>query len=468
MTGFWRLPATEIAALVCGRRASAVEVARDALARLAAVNPSINAVVEHRPEEVQAEAAQVDAAIARGDDPGPMAGVPVTIKVNVDQAGYATTNGLRLQRNHRASEDNPVVANLRKAGAVVLGRTNTPAFSLRWFCRNGLHGHTRNPWDPAITPGGSSGGAAAATAAGIGAVGHGTDIGGSIRYPAYACGIHGLRPTLGRVPAWNPSLPDRHIGGQLMAVSGPLARTVADVKLAFAAMAARDVREPWWVDVPLAGPPAPRRAALCMRPEGLATVPQVEAALRNAARRLETAGWTVEEVPLPPLREPARLQAMLWLAESRRGLNAALREEGDADASFVFAQMEALCPEPDLFAFMDALQARVGFVRQWMEFFETWPVALCPVSAELPFPDLLDVESPEAFARVMEAQLTQVGLPLMGLPGLTVTTGLAGGVPVGVQLLAGRYREDLLFDAGEAIEAGGVPATPVEPRAPAA
>lgn len=465
MTDFWRLPATEIATLVRMRKASATEVARDALKRLESANPAINAVVDHRPEETQAEAARIDAAIARGEDPGPMAGVPVTIKVNVDQTGYATTNGLRLQKELVAKQDNPVVANLRKAGAVVVGRTNTPAFSLRWFCRNGIHGHTRNPWNPAITPGGSSGGAAAAVAAGIGAVGHGTDIGGSIRYPAYACGVHGIRPTLGRVPAWNASGAERHIGGQLMAVSGPIARTIDDLRLSFAAMAARDIRDPWWVDVPLQGPPAPKRAALCVRPEGLATVPEVEAALRDAARRLEAAGWVVEETALPPLREPAQLQAMLWLAESRRGLNAALHQESDPDASFVFAQMEALCPPPDLNTFMDGLQRRAGFVRQWMEFFERYPIAISPVSAELPFPDLLDVESEAAFRRVMEAQLTQVGLPLMGLPGLTVTTGLVGRVPVGVQLLAGRYREDLLFEAGAAIEAAGVPATPVDPAA---
>ena len=463
MTEFWRLPATEIAALVRARKASATEVAKDALARLDAANPPINAVVDHRPEETLAEAARVDAAIARGEHPGPMAGVPVTIKVNIDQKGYATTNGLKFQKDHRAREDNPVVANLRRAGAVILGRTNTPAFSLRWFCRNGVHGHTKNPWDPGITPGGSSGGAAAATAAGIGAIGHGTDIGGSIRYPAYACGVHGLRPTLGRIPAWNPSFPDRHIGGQLMAVSGPIARTIADVKLGFEAMAARDVREPWWVDAPMAGPPAPKRAALCIRPEGMPTVPEVEAALRDAAKRLEADGWTVEEVDLPPLREPARLQAVLWLAETRRGLNKAIAAEGDPDATFVYAQMEELCPPPDLFGFMDALQKRVGFLREWMEFFERYPIAISPISAELPFPDLLDVESPETFRRVMEAQLTQVGLPLMGLPGLTVTTGLVGRVPVGVQLLAGRYREDLLFQAGAVIEAAGVPKTPVDP-----
>jgi len=144
---------------------------------------------------------------ARGEALGPLAGVPVTVKVNVDQAGFATTNGLKIQRNLIAAEDNPVVANLKKAGAVIIGRPNTQAFSLRWFTRNGLHGHTKNPHDPTLTPGGSSGGAAAAVAAGIGAIAHGTDIGGSIRYPAYACGVHGLRPTLGRVPTamWGPS-----------------------------------------------------------------------------------------------------------------------------------------------------------------------------------------------------------------------------------------------------------------------
>jgi len=463
MTELWRLSATDLAARIRAGSLSATEVARDALARLDAVNPTINAVVDHRPEAVLAEAAAVDATIARGEDPGPLAGVPVTIKVNADQAGFATTNGLRLQKDLVATQDSPVVSNLRKAGAVLLGRTNTPAFSLRWFTRNSLHGHTKNPRDPSITPGGSSGGAAAAVTAGIGAIAHGTDIGGSIRYPAYACGVHGLRPTLGRIPAWNASGAERHAGGQLMAVSGPIARTIADLRLGFAAMAARDIRDPWWVDVPLEGPPVAKRAALCLNPDGMAVQPSVTAALRDAARRLEAAGWTIEEADTPPLREPAALQAMLWLAESRRGLNAALRQEADPDAVFVFTQMEALCPQPDLNAFMDGLQKRATFVRQWMEFFERFPLAITPVSGELPFRDQEDVESPDAFRRIMEAQLTQVGLPLMGLPGLAVTTGMVGSVPVGVQLLAGRYREDVLLQAGAVIEAAGVPASPVDP-----
>lgn len=463
MAEHWSRPAAELSRLVRGRQVSASEVAESALARIAAVNPAINAIVAGHSAEAREAAKAIDAAIARGDDPGPLAGVPVTIKVNVDQAGHATTNGLRIQRDLVAKLDSPVVANLRKAGAVIVGRTNTPAFSLRWFTRNSLHGHTRNPRDPAITPGGSSGGAGAAVAAGLCAIAHGTDIAGSIRYPAYACGVHGLRPTPGRVPAVNFTGPERHIGGQLMAVSGPIARTIADLRLALAAMAAKDVRDPWWTPAPLEHGPVAKKAALTVEPEGLAVAPEVAAALRDAARRLEAAGWRVEETGCPPLRKPAALHAALWLAEFRRGSGEAVAREADPDARFVYREMEALCPAPDADALLDVLQARANFTRAWQVFLDNYSVLLCPISGELPFPDQLDVQSPEAFRRVMEAQLPQIAPPFMGLPGLTVTTGLAGSRPVGVQLLAGRYREDALLAAGEAIESGGVPPAPVTP-----
>lgn len=455
----WRLSAADLADRVRAREVSARDAAQAALQRLDAVNPAINAVIAHRPEETLAEADRVDQALARGEDPGPLAGVPVTIKVNLDQRGHATTNGLRLQRNLVAEHDSPVVSNLRRAGAVILGRTNTPAFSIRWFTSNALHGATRNPRDAALTPGGSSGGAAAAVAAGIGAVAHGTDIGGSIRYPAYACGVHGLRPTLGRVPAYNASGPERAVGGQLMAVSGPIARTVADIRLALAAMAQPDPRDPWWVPAPLDGPDAPRRAALCIAPEGIPTVPEVAAALRDAAARLRDAGWEVEEVDLPPLREPTALQLLLWMAESRRN-RAQFEEEADPAALHVFRAMLDRLEEPDLVRFQDALTRRATLLRQWQLFLADWPVALMPVSAELPFPDHLDQQD---FPRIFEAQLTQVGLPLLGLPGLAVATGLVGTAPVGVQLVAARYREDLLLAAGAAIEARGAPPAPVDP-----
>lgn len=463
MSELWRLPAVELARLLRWGEASAVEIAEDALDRLARVNASINAVVQEMPEQALAAAKEVDAAVARGQDPGPLAGVPVTTKVNVDQAGFPTTNGLRIQRDLVAEQDNPVVANLRKAGAVIVGRTNTPAFSLRWFTRNSLHGHTLNPRNPAITPGGSSGGAAAAVAAGIGAIGQGTDIGGSIRYPAYACGIHGLRPSLGRVPAANFTGPDRHIGAQLMAVPGPLARSVADLRLSLAAMAARDVRDPWWTPAPLETPSRAKRAALTVAPDGLQVHAAVERALRDAARRLEDAGWQVEEVDCPSLRDPQRLQTALWLTEFRRAGAAMIEKEDDPDAVFVYQQLAVQSTECDANALLAVLQARVGVVRQWQQFLDEYPILICPVSGELPFPDQLDVASPESFQRVFDAQLIQLALPVLGLPGLTVSTGMVDDVPVGIQLIAGRFEEDHLLRAGEIIERGGSPDSPVDP-----
>jgi amidase len=463
MDDLWRKPATEIAALVRARKVSALDATESALARLARVNPAINAVVTEFPDEARAEARAIDAAIARGDAVGPLAGVPVTIKINVDQAGHVTTNGLKLQRDLKATIDNPVVANLRKAGAVIIGRTNTPAFSLRWFTRNGIHGATRNPWSRDITPGGSSGGAGAAVASGIGAIAHGTDIAGSVRYPAYACGVHGLRPSFGRIPAANLSGKDRHIGPQLMAVSGPLARTIGDVRLAFHAMAAGDERDPWWMPVPLELGEAPKRAALSFAPDGLNTSPEVVAALRDAAARLKDAGWEVVETETPPLRRPVELQLMLWLADYHRVGGQAAREENDPDANFVYAQMEEMCPPPGVNELMDGLQERVGLMRQWKLFLKDYPVLLCPVSAEPPFPDHLDVQSPEAFRRVWHAQMPQIGVPFMGLPGLTVSTGVNGRTPIGVMLVASHFREDLLLRAGADIERGGTPPTPIDP-----
>ena len=463
MSDLWRLSATDLVARVRRREISAREVATDALARLDAANPAINAVVEHRPDEVLARADALDAAIARGENPGVLAGVPVTVKVNTDQAGFATTNGVMAQRDLIAAANNPVVDNLLRAGAVVLGRTNAPAFSSRWFTSNQLHGRTLNPHDPALTPGGSSGGAAAAVAAGIGAIAQGTDIAGSIRYPAYACGVHGLRPTPGRVAAYNAAVPERTIGAQITAVSGPLARTIADIGTALVAMAAPDARDPWWVPAPLDGPPAPKRAALCLRPDGMQTAPEIVAALQDAGRRLEAAGWTVEETDaLPPLQEAAELQTQLWLGDGYEGLVAAAEREGDAGAINVLVRHAGTARAIDLAAFSRILVRRATLVRLWQLFLERTPVVLLPVSAELPFPDDLDLQGEAGFWRVWEAQMTQIALPIIGMPGLSVATGSVGSAPVGVQLIAGRFREDMCLAAGAAIEAEDIsPKDPV-------
>jgi amidase len=463
MEELWRLSATDVVAAVKSKKVSAREVATSALARLDAVNPAINAVVDHRPEDVLAQAASVDAAIARNEPVGPLAGVTVTVKVNVDQEGYANTNGLKMQRDHLAQSNTPVIDNLRKAGAVILGRTNCPAFCYRWFTNNLLHGHTKNPRDPAITPGGSSGGAGSAVASGIGHIAHGTDIAGSIRYPAYACGVHGLRPTVGRIPAFNASLPERTIAAQSSAVSGPLARTIGDLGIALAGMSGRDVRDTWWVPAPLEGPAVAKRAALCLEPDGLETVTEVKAALTDAAKRLERAGWTVEQVESPPLREAADWQTKLWLGDNYEAQLAAAEREGDPGALACLRGNKSKVFPFDAAAFSKALTRRATLMREWLKFLEKYPVVLMPVSGELPFPDQLDMRDEASFARVWRAQLPQIAIPFLQLPALTVSTGLVGRVPVGIQIVAGRFREDLCLAAGEAIEAGGPPLSPVDP-----
>src|SRR5437763_6633768 len=464
MQDLWRLSAAEMASLIRSKEVSAKEAATAALARLDAVNPKINAVVDHRPEDVLAQASALGAAIGRGEDARPLGGVPVTVKVNIDQQGFATTNGLKLQRDAIAKSNNPVIDNMRKSGAVILGRTNCPAFSYRWFTTNLIHGDTRNPRDPAITPGGSSGGAGAAVAAGIGHIAHGTDIAGSLRYPAYACGVHGLRPTVGRIAAFNAALPERTIAAQISAVSGPLARTIGDLRIALAAMSGFDVRDPWWVPAPLEGPPKPKHAALCLNPDGLDPVPEVKAAVADAGKRLQRAGWTVEEISsTPPLREAMEWQTKLWLGDNFEAQLEAAEREGDPGALACLRGNRSKVFPFDAAAFSKALTRRATLARQWLEFPEAYSVVLMPVSGELPFADGLDMRDEVSFARVWQAQVPQIAIPFLGLPALTVSTALVGRIPVGVQVVSGRFREDLCLLAGEAIEAGGKPSTPVDP-----
>ena len=247
----WRWDAVDLARAIRSGAISSREAVESCLARLDAVNPRVNAVVDLLADEALASAEVADARVKRGEELPPLHGVPVTVKINVDYAGRATTNGVVAFKDVIAPADAPVVSNWRKAGAIIIGRTNTPAFSWRWFTDNDLHGRTYNPWNRNFTPGGSSGGAGAALACGIGPLAHGNDIAGSIRYPAYACGVVGIRPTLGRVPAFNPSVQgERPILAQLGSVQGPLARSIKDLRVGLRTLAARDARDPWWVPAP--------------------------------------------------------------------------------------------------------------------------------------------------------------------------------------------------------------------------
>ena len=228
----WQWSALETAAAIRSGAISSVEVTEAHIARMRAVNPKLNAVVVDLSDEALKAAKAADQARAKGRELGLLHGVPITIKENVDYEGRPNPNGVPAQMNIIAPSDAPVVRNLRKAGAVVLGLTNTPEFSFRGFTDNPLHGLTLNPWDPEITCGGSSGGAGSAVAAGIGTIAHGNDIGGSLRWPAHCNGIATIKPTQGRVPAFNQSATaERPMLAHLMSAQGPLARSVGDVRL---------------------------------------------------------------------------------------------------------------------------------------------------------------------------------------------------------------------------------------------
>ena len=447
----WKLSAQTIASMVKSGDVSAREVTQNHLDRLAAVNPALNAVVQICEKDALTAADNTDKKRVEGKQLGKLAGVPVTVKVNIDQANYATTNGLRLQESRIAKEDNPVVRNFRRADAIIIGRTNTPAFSLRWFTRNTLHGHTKNPFNPKITPGGSSGGAASAVASGIGAIGHGTDIAGSIRYPAYACGIHGLRPSLGRVAAHNFSGPDRFIGAQLMAVSGPMARSIGDIKLGLQALSVYDHRDPWSVAMPFDGLSFQKTLGVCYAPEGVKVDPKIKVALKEAAEKFENAGWIVEEVSLPPIRCAMENQLKLWMAEMAQGTTDLVQEEDDPDANLVYNRLKKIVQSADSKDIMTVLQERASLTREWRQFLNKTSVLLCPVSCSLPFNDLKDLGTEKEFEQIVEDQILQIGLPFMGLPGLTITVDRTGDRPVGVQLVASHFREDILLSSAEII-----------------
>ncbi|MDE2333503.1 MAG: amidase [Rhodospirillales bacterium] len=461
------MPATQLAAEIRAGRLSAREAVASTLARIGAVNPIINALPDVMAEEALKAAATADEAQARGERIGPMHGVPVTIKVNVDVKGRATTNGIVALRDNIAAENAPVVDNLRAAGAIVVGRSNTPAFSYRWFTDNDLHGRTLNPWDHAITPGGSSGGAAAATATGMGAIGHGNDIGGSVRYPAYACGIAGLRPTAGRIPAHNATMADdRALSSQMMSVQGPLARSIADLRLAFTAMARPDPRDP--ISLPMAFefplPATPIKVALFRDARADS---QVAGALDRAARALAGAGFVVEEAAPPNFDEAHRIWLSFIASDMRRSMLPAIETYGDAAIRASARHFTGSVPELSCDDCLALLARRYTVAREWSLFFVRYPILLMPTSWRRPVPIDMDLKGAALGAELIAAQSPLTPTALLGLPGLAVPTGLAEGLPSGVQLVADRFREDLLLRAGEVIEAAypalGFP--PLDPTA---
>lgn len=455
----WRWSAADLAHAIRTRLISSREAVDSCLARIGEVNPRLNALVEPLADEARQAADQADAEIRAGRAIGLLHGVPVASKINSDQAGHATTNGISALRELLSAEDSPQVASLRGAGAIIVGRSNTPAFSYRWFTTCEAHGRTLNPWDPTRTPGGSSGGAAAAVASGMVPIAQCNDIGGSIRYPAYACGITGLRPTSGRVPGtFGPHAADAPLSVQYMLVQGPVARTVDDVRRAFTVMVTPSCQDPVFVPAPLVGPPLerPTRIGLIHHTEVARSHPAVKEALDTAARWLSDAGYLVEEIKLPLLEEAFRLWWLLALEEFR--LVMPLVEQcGDPAiikaARFYYEIRKDWWGEaPSLDSYIHGYARRGTLVRQLMEFMSRYPLILLPTSSDLPFEQDADLAGVERCRELISAQATMMSIALLGFPAIAVPTGLHNGLPVGVQLLGRRFREDTLFDAAEVIE----------------
>ncbi len=374
----WQRSACELAEGIALRTFSCRDVMASVASRIRARNGALNAIVYDYTEEAMAEARHADEELAAGRVRGPLHGVPVTIKENVDQQGKPTPNGLPAFEKIIAPDDAPVVRNLKKAGAIVVGRTNTPELSMRATTDNPLHGRTRNPWHPDASPGGSSGGAGAAAAAGFGPIHHGNDIGGSLRFPAFACGLATVKPTPGRIAAYNPSATaEREMLAQLMSVQGAICREVRDVRLATRVMAQPDPRDPWWVPAPFDGEPLPT---------------PIRVAYERMANAVDAAGY------------------MLGIAE------------------------------------------RTRMTRQWSVFLDRHPLVLTPFLMRPTFPWDYDARGFEQPRDLFDSAIYSFGINYLGLPAGVVPVGLVEGLPAGIQIVGGRFREDLVLDAMAVVE----------------
>jgi amidase len=450
-------PATELAALVRKREVSARELLEAHLARIERVDPQVNAIVTLDAEGARAAADAADAALAAGEDVGPLHGLPVAHKDTHATGGMRTTWGSPLHADTVPARDELVVERLRLAGAVRVGKTNVPEFAAGSHTFNTLFGATHNPYRHGLSAGGSSGGAAAALAAGLVPLAEGSDMGGSLRNPAAFCNVVGLRPTPGRVPTWPAAM-----GWSTLSVQGPMGRTVADVALTLSAIAGPDPRVPISLSDDPAGLAAPlpedlRGLRVAWTPDlgGLVPVdPAIPAVLRGVLPVVESLGATVEEA-CPDLREADEVFGTLraWLFEATFGdvvrrsperVKAAIRGNAAVGAALTGADVGR------------AELAHTRLHEEVVRFFGEYDVLLAPTTQVLPFP--VEQEYPAEVAGVPQADylgwmrsctlVSATGCPALSLPG-----GFTGdGLPVGLQLVAAPRADRRLLEIAHAIE----------------
>lgn len=450
----WQWSACDLAEAIAAGTISAAQAVDSTVQRMRATNGTINAVVDDLSDTALRQAEAHDRILKESGPIGPLHGVPVTIKENVDQKGRATPNGVTAFKDVIAPDDAPLVRNLKKSGAIIIGRTNTPEFSFRGTTVNELHGRTFNPWNDWASAGGSSGGAAAATMMGYGPLAHGNDIGGSLRFPAYCCGAVTVKPGLGRVPAYNPSgKVERGMLAQVMSVQGLIGREIRDVRLGMRSLIAYDAHDPWQVPMPFdVSGDGPVKVAYTRNTHEFALHPAVAEALETARAALVAAGYQVEEVEPPLLRESAEHGARCLFGEAKALMDADVRKYGSKEVNAIFDEYYRQFPPFEGDDLLRAMAERSRFIRAWTVFMEDYPLVLTPFLPAPPFAWNRDTQGPEGVREVLGSAIYSYSMNLMGLPAANVPAGFHQDVPVGVQIVGRRFHEDQILDAAEAVE----------------
>ena len=457
MAELWQHSAGELADLIRRREVSSREVVDAHLARIEAVNPRVNAIVEVLTDRAREEAALADRAVAAGGDLGPLHGVPVTVKQNVDVAGTATTLGLRALAGAIAPVDGPPVGRLREAGAIVIGRTNLPDVALRWHTESNIAGTTVNPWSAAISCGGSSGGEAVALATGMSPLGVGTDVAGSVRVPAAACGIASVKVTWGRVADTSVVAPALGAGIAQMDTTGPMARRVADLRIALDRMRRPGDRDSRYRDVPLPTDTAPTRFAVVIAP---GTHPDVADAIEGAAKVLEAEGWTVSDRAAPDFAPAVDAWLGLIGHDVVEGYPQLAEVCGESALQFLDL-MRAVIPVRDEADFAATFERRTELGAEWAAYQADTPIVLTTVMQQPTFAPGADLTDPLA---VVASVGCVPGVNLLGLPAAVFPVGMTGGTPIGAQLIGPAWREDLCLAAAATLERALGPVLPIDPR----
>ncbi|MBO67791.1 MAG: amidase [Acidiferrobacteraceae bacterium] len=452
----WQLNATQLLRGTQSGKFSCEDVMMSVIARIDEHNPALNAIVNNCADLAVAQSREADKAIRRGDNLGPLHGLPITIKTNVDVEGQPTPNGIPNNKDVIATENSPVVQNMLDAGGVIVGRTNTPEFSMRITTDNPLHGRTYNPWCRDASPGGSSGGAAVAAVAGFGPIHHGNDIGGSLRYPASFCGAVTLKPTFGRVPNFVGSSlpPERGFLAQLMGVQGAVCREVTDLRIATRVMASGDPRDPFWMPAPFYGDrlKEPIRVGITRESYGYLIDQDILSSLDHAAEHLTKAGYCVEEITTPSMDSAARTWFELLGTELQASMMSDVAQFGSPVIQKILGWYFDMVEIADADAYQIGIKERTAVLREWSLLLDSYPLVLTPLFMRATPSWDCDARSYDQYKDICQAATYSIGANFLSLPAGVVPIGLVNSLPSAIQIIGRRYREDLVLDAMEVIE----------------